>query len=287
LALNPYWRYQATASANPDVDALCAAGDCTSQPLSFDLPVRGTWAALACQAYHTPAQGGAFGGSMFGHANWGVATYTGTLSWDGTSPDDDDHAVDLIPPAVPGTSLLSGVTRTYPEAIHSEFDDKGTLARFHSAWWSGFQRLDDGARRARLNGRQAVITGLYGLDCEHNCLAELHPVYILAVLVSRSGPVDNWAFFVRRSGDEGYCSTGRSHDWPRQIVSLTLPGAGWPTLESSSVAWDHRGASSAYVPGLSAGRDSVTLSFNFGGAPYGDVFDGVVTVRWGNRPGGH
>ena len=57
-----------------------------------------------------------------------------------------------------------------------------------------------------IDGRFAIVVGLAGLDCEHGCGTELHPVYGLAIRVNDDPSDDTWAIFVRNWGNEGYCS---------------------------------------------------------------------------------
>jgi hypothetical protein len=68
--------------------------------------------------------------------------------------------------------------------------------------------VDSGDANARplVDGSYAIVTGLMGLDCEHSCSTELHPVWAMAVRV-KSDPADVvWAIFVRNWGNEGFCS---------------------------------------------------------------------------------
>jgi hypothetical protein len=55
--------------------------------------------------------------------------------------------------------------------------------------------------------KEAIVMGLYGVDCAHDCGAELHPVYALAIHVNNNLLDDTWAIFVRNWGDEGYCGS--------------------------------------------------------------------------------
>jgi hypothetical protein len=58
-----------------------------------------------------------------------------------------------------------------------------------------------------IDGHQAIETGLVGLDCEHGCYTEVHPIMGLSVQATSSvAGEDEWALFARNWGNEGYCS---------------------------------------------------------------------------------
>ena len=63
-----------------------------------------------------------------------------------------------------------------------------------------------GLLKSMVNGRDAIVTGLLGLDCAHNCASELHPVWAMAIRVKDDPADETWAIFVRRFGNEGFCS---------------------------------------------------------------------------------
>jgi hypothetical protein len=65
-------------------------------------------------------------------------------------------------------------------------------------------RVDD-----LISGHQAIISGLMGLDDEHDDGAEIHPVHLFALQINkqRNPDDDAWGFFVRNWGNEGYCSS--------------------------------------------------------------------------------
>jgi hypothetical protein len=276
LLLNPYWRYQRDNNALPNVTNLCSNGDCTSQQLSFDTAQYGTWQQMACEAYH-PKAATAFGG-IIGHANWFPVTYRGLLTWEGKSDNDGDNGIDLVPPYVAGTNTPAGLVTTHSQSLHMEFDNNETLARFTSKWWQSFIRSD----HTIINGKQSIAIGLYGLDCEHDCLAELHPLYVLAVHVKSDPTDDVWAIFVRRSGDEGYCSTGQMHNWNTHTVSLVLPGSGQATISEGTEFYRERlnRSPKRITPTLYPQADGMLLTFDFGAGPMSDIFDGEMHIKW-------
>jgi hypothetical protein len=276
LFLNPYSRYQHDYNALPNVDALCRTGDCTGQQLYFDTAQYGTWEHFACQVYHSPSAT-AFG-SILGHANWFPVAYQGAVKWVGKSDQDGDDSLELIPPNAPGTDTPAGVVTTHSQALHMEFDNNETLARFTSPWWQSFMRSNHTA----IAGKDSVVIGLYGLDCEHDCLAELHPLYVLAVHVKSDPNDDVWAIFVRRSGDEGYCSTGQMHYWNTRTVSLFLPGTGQASLSAGTQFYLEQTAMSpdAATPALQTQQNGALVTFDFSDGAMSDIFDGELHINW-------
>jgi hypothetical protein len=74
------------------------------------------------------------------------------------------------------------------------------------------------------HGAFAIVTGLVGLDCEHDCGSELHPVWALAMNVQPSADDDLWVFFVRNWGNEGFCGTDHHFvDFPNNRYTFRLP----------------------------------------------------------------
>ena len=207
--LNPEWAWQKQTGQLPDADKICfpLAGDfnnpsCTTQTPSQDNPsgLSTNNAICAIGAQH----------SIHGHVNWMPATMQGTLVWDNHSgglTGDDDYNINIQTPGHLGETASNG------GHIHTEFDSDETIDHFHTPVWNAFHSAVDaddtptGRPAQMINGRLGFIIGLVGLDCEHACATELHPVYGLAMNVQGSDANDDeWAIFVRNSGDEGYCS---------------------------------------------------------------------------------
>src|SRR5262249_29672942 len=119
---------------------------------------------------------------------------------------------------------------------HNEMSFFETIDQFKSEFWKRFGELVDqvpgddlSAPRALFAGRHAIMTGLLGLDVQHDGHAELHPIYAMAVRTTESltqGPnpkVDCWAIFARNWGNEGFCS---NHDHPQpdlKHITFHLP----------------------------------------------------------------
>jgi hypothetical protein len=68
---------------------------------------------------------------------------------------------------------------------------------------------------------------LFGLDCEHACRSEYHPIYAMAIEVDDRPDHNVWALFVRNWGDEGFCAQ-LNHELylPDNRLRLTLPRVG-------------------------------------------------------------
>jgi hypothetical protein len=250
LPLNPRWGLQQSEpGALPDPVELCfdVPGwfdneECTVQRPSVDRPA-GVKNAICSIGATTP---------IAGHVNWFAATYTGPVFWDGKFWSDQDINVRLVPPD------RNGLTTAAPEAILGEFDARETLNHFATPWWKKLRRAANLARqergRALVDGRPAVVTGLVGLDCEHGCGTELHPVWAMGVHAAAEAERETWAIFARNSGNEGFCSSQQHElELPGDRLTVTLPwrvGAtrvrlGWGTaffanVEGLSAWWSAR-----------------------------------------------
>lgn len=176
-----------------------------------------------------------FQAKIHGHANWLPASYTGAVQW-WNFADDGDYNFALLPGNYQGLTqyndeLPGGSAFRF---IELEFDSAETADRFTTPWWTAFKQTVDagnfGAIQALLSpgdpsrAPQAVVTGLFGLDCEHDCRSEVHPVYALAIETNDSAEDDTWAIFVRNWGDEGFCSAlDHQMEFDQNQVRLFLP----------------------------------------------------------------
>jgi hypothetical protein len=145
-------------------------------------------------------------GSFVGHVNWFPVTFEGTAGW-GDHNGDDDYSFTFfsdpgtVPPGVNGRTDL-----------HVEFDSDETIANFTVKEWSDLkQAVDDGDKQLaglRFDGH-TIVTGMFGLDGEHDLKSELHPLYAIATKLAHfDAPSDEvWLMFVRNRGDEGFCSS--------------------------------------------------------------------------------
>lgn len=271
LPLNAMWGYQVAENGTsnglvPDAKELCNhfhdEGDflnlgrppCTTQRPTVDEP--SVWSDLLhwglCQFDHLP-------GTVHGHINWGYGSYTGKIYFeDFQNPlrlQDNDYDMALIRDKQEG--VTTGNTFRYhavgPLGLGVEFDTRETIDRFRSPWWVAFHRAVDadatepfGAQRwlraqALVDGKQAIVIGLIGIDNQHEPRTELHPTYAMAIHVTDNPCDDVWAVFVRNWGNEGYCSQDQ-HYLPLEQVNLFFPDV--TAVDSSSVLYGDTSISS-------------------------------------------
>ena len=197
------WGWQVTHSGQlPDPRQLC-----NNEP---DKP--------QCTPQRTSRDSGFWGGP---HVNWFPATYEGTIFWDGHSAPgtDDDYNFRLQ------RADKAGLTVGDARGLQLEFDADETIDHFHTPWWNDFHSAvdsNDASARQRVDGKFAIVTGLVGLDCEHSCGAEVHPVHALAIRVKEDPADEVWAIFVRNWGNEGFCSANQ-HFLPLTSFTFRLP----------------------------------------------------------------
>lgn len=249
---NPYWeaqtaRYQSTLPplSGPQYDACIqrpflktASGpgqeSCTVQDTLIDAPE--DFPNVLCFLYP--------GSTVHGHVDWMVASASGHVSWLNFA-DDWDYNFRLIPQQQTTAPLQDrGLTTNNnrvgdansPRYMELEFASSEVADQFGTPWWQGLAKLVEPLNLPELrkylhptNPDQdpfAVTVGLYGLDCEHDCRSEFHPVYALAIQLDENPNSNAWAIFVRNWGDEGFCSSlNHELNLADQKMSLLLP---WP-----------------------------------------------------------
>ncbi|MGJ4945046.1 hypothetical protein ACQR1W_31085 [Bradyrhizobium sp. HKCCYLS1011] len=279
--LNPKWAWQQHHPGSlPNADTQCfplpgvfSNTQCTTQAPSIDVP--DGWNAFWC------AQGAQH--SIHGHVNWLPATWEGTVSWDGhSSPGtDDDYNINVVPPAGEGLTVSSG------GHIHSEFDSDETIDHFRTPWWNSFHEAvdrDDASARAMIDGKFAIVVGLAGLDCEHGCATELHPVYALAIHVNDNPQDDTWAIFVRNWGNEGYCSQDQHPlDTNRMAFLLPRPAATAVNVVASTFLTNTSEASGPFVS-LVSGQGAI-VEFGLPDPAKGARINGELHLQWTVTPG--
>jgi hypothetical protein len=234
--LNPEWGSQARTGHLPSQCGSDQPYDCTGQKPVKDSPkgLNDAFCALA-----------AIGQPFHGHADWGVAEFRGAIGWLNFNVFDGDYCWALQP------DHLEGVTDDNfpqnpkePQFLELEFDSRETAPHFgdepDAKWWP---KLSDNALEGFLSGSFddldkflhpgspekekeylacGVVTGLFGLDCDHGCRSEVHPVYTLA-LQTNEDPADNeWVVMVRNWGAGGFCSAWNDEVTAQQIV-VNLP----------------------------------------------------------------
>jgi hypothetical protein len=283
IPFNPRWFSQiADVSFRPDFP-----GTCFSKPAPSNIPVVfGTgnanlpftvFDASLCTNQHLwpdlfvptgPGEsiasgvGGLCQGLISGHVNWRPATYTGTLYFDDWSKadlsnadlQDDDYNFSLLHSDHSGlTATEVGSENQAPDpALLLEFNSDETTPRFGSPWWKQYRYDVESAPRREgaawaVDGSPAMVTGLLGLDGVHSGYTELHPVYSMAIHLTKDDKqagkdangnyhvVEHWAFFLRNYGNEGNCSS-LGHHWPapfkdssgRGVYYIQLP---WPQTD--------------------------------------------------------
>jgi hypothetical protein len=314
FALNPDWAYHLKTGGLPEPADLCGQFDygqpslggsyvlgsplCSGQPVALDGPGFGTAASVACPLGRSPHFG-----SFHGHVNWEPATYEGTLKWEEhSSPGtDDDYSLGLR------TTGGAGATAADPAGIHLEFDSDETIDHFDgNAWWKQFHEAVDahGAKAGDLiDGDQAVVTGLAGLDTAHTPALESHPVYAMALQTDRksavAGATDQWALFARSWGNEGFCSQ-YNHTLPPGPLTIRIPWQNGATGVLAGIESDpatqvailggelssNIGSTASVVPSVVPG-EGVLFTFDLSvPASHHPLYWGTIDLKWtfGPRP---
>ena len=255
LPLNPDWGTQIPTNSQlppPSTPQKCVREpdtkpDCTDQDAVRDKPVFPNIAICSL----------VFASVIHGHANWMPVEYVGGMAW-WNFADDWDYNFAMVPVSYAGltnnNNSIDPRPNTPEKFIEAEFDSRETTDRFVTPWWTTFRQtvagLDNDATNSLLGadqGRvpQAVIVGLFGLDCEHDCRSEVHPVYALAVEVSDRADDNVWAIFVRNWGNEGFCSQyDHQMNFSDSKITLMLPRA-----SKGTVAVDQGSTEFAVTPG--------------------------------------
>lgn len=308
LQLNPQWQYEIDHPLNhPDAATLCngfpytndngAVGfgnpPCAPQGVTVNAPrvsslIDPNLNDLLCAHAATS-------GKLHGHVNWWPATVTGFVIWAGHDSTiaanlafgDDDYNFQLYPS---NNSLITEHHDEHDYYIETEFDSDETVDHFGSKWWNSFHdAVDNGGSASEDNGsaispasqminqKQVIVTGLVGLDSEHGAYTELHPVYSMAIHLNTDPNNDQWAFFARNWGDEGFCSNDQEY-WDVSPLSIFIPEP-VPSTDFSFVAQDiHVSRSltvnSGKVPG------GLVLTFDLGTPESQALVDGSVTIHW-------
>jgi hypothetical protein len=301
LPLNPVLGSQAWTPAQLAEPALCGGGNpwqapCTTQVTTIDNN------RAKCPT-----------GILGGHANWGPALYEGVVRWENHSYylQDDDYSFALFRDDLAGMTKVDVGNQEY---LHSEFNSDETINHFHTWYWDALHNAVDrdagvggvlsGIKpgpytrtRALFDGKQAIIMGLYGLDCAHDCGAELHPVYAFAVHLKDDPNDDTWAIFVRNWGDEGYCSSGQEKVNPRSPLtfSFRLKRAGATGVSSipaaasdragqnGTVVWgdsNRGGAGLSWSGPVLVPSEGATVTFRLPPPEENGRFNGMLHLRW-------
>jgi hypothetical protein len=219
LPLNPQWKCQRDANCpgnpqRPDADDLCdhepVPPKCTTH-FTLDQPTG--FKQFIC-GFETDSK-------IHGHMNFTPATFYGAVAWEERTIDADFNFA-LTPVRGHGTTANAST-------IHSEFDSRESLFMFRKAfgWWGDLYAAvpDNKKVKAMIDSTaaNAVVTGLFGLDCEHDCKPELHPIYLMGLRTpGKLDKPERWAVFARNAGNEGYCAS-KKHSLGREELHLLLP----------------------------------------------------------------
>ena len=248
---NPYWAAQVVAPAQlppltgdryddrcvqqPNLTASEVTPGkeaCTTQPTVLDQPY--FFPNVLC--FLEP------GSVLHGHVDWTVASATGYVSWLNLA-DDWDYNFRFIPaPETTPPQENRGITTNNNSIgsvkyIELEFASSEVADQFQTPWWQGLAQQVDSLNWDGLSGYLhpanadqepfAVVAGLFGLDCEHDCRSEFHPVYALAIQLTEDAGANVWEVFVRNWGNEGFCSSlNHELNLKNQKLSLLLPWSG-------------------------------------------------------------
>jgi hypothetical protein len=297
---NPKWGWQVTHNARPD-PVRCDGG---SEKPPFRPPCIST--AFPDSYFDTGFVCDHFGPDplfgVAGHANYLPATYVGRIIWDTHSHPcdtpiglysadcDDDYNLNLY-------TLDDAGATTAGDFLHCEFDSDETIDHFDTPWWNSFHDAVDNSvddfdineryfKERGERGRYAIVTGLLGLEMVHGGSPELHPVWAIAIRVEDSDPADEvWAIFVRRWGNEGFCSGDQHTLYPLINDTFTFrlpwrPGASDVQIGDATVFkanYDNFSGTAQAVQ-----NQGLLVSFP---APSGDdnLLEGELHLRW---PGG-
>jgi hypothetical protein len=281
--LNPRWAWQRDHPPElPNADTQCftlsgifSNPQCSTQSPSLDVP--DGWNATWCAAGASH--------NIHGHVNWMPATWTGSVTWESHSGPgtDDDYNVNVVP------ANEAGFTVSSDGHIHCEFDSDETIDHFNTQWWRSFHGAvdnNDASARALIDGHDAIIVGLAGLDCEHGCATELHPVYALAIHLNDNPEDDTWAIFARNWGDEGYCSQDQ-HYLDANRIAFFLPRRGATSVSVNIATSFLTNSTETSGPGVTlAAGQGATVEFGLPNPEKGARINGELHLKWTVGAGG-
>jgi hypothetical protein len=294
--LNPRWGAHAAGLGFPPIKDDCRRepnrSACTSQSTSLDL-AQGLNSVVCL---FDPSE-------IKGHVNWAIAASTGQALWLNFAADGDYNLM-FFPDddaALTTNNRLSGsVIVPERQFVELEFDSRETVGGFTTSFWTDLHKVvTANATEAEINAKlnptrpgepaNAVVYGLLGLDCEHDCASEYHPVYAIAIEIDPTPSNNRWAIFARNWGNEGFCSR-YNHELLLQngLLRLTLPrlGSGPTVVNTASefASTNNRVKFPAVefdsVPAAGADVGNVVLTFEL--PPPGEkvTAEMVLTLEW-------
>ncbi len=294
ILLNPMWGRQITNHELPDTSQCNQrapyAAPCTTQPTEEDHGLLCNYGTL---------------GIVDGHHNWVAGTYEGTIFWNDKSSwiADGDYNFRLVRPDDAGMTTENKV-KAGPDrkSMKLEFSSDETIDSFETPWWDRFHKaVDDGFSAANAMvvgpdgnaGAFGIVSGLIGLDCPHTCASEIHPVWAMAIQVKSDPADETWAVFVRRSGNEGFCSDHQHYldDLWNDTFTFRLPWKPGATDVAMSSDTDFESRLGQATGGLAVARSQgVLLSFTM---PLqtnplfpAEMVNGELHLKWTIPPGG-
>lgn len=101
----------------------------------------------------------------------------------------------------------------------------------HPFWAMLDTPLDVTAIRQRIDGKKAMVIGVWTMDCEHQCRSEVHPVLVMAVQDRAPATADGagreeWHFFARNRSNQSFCGENINygpHDWKIRFKGRARP----------------------------------------------------------------
>lgn len=289
ILFNPMWGRQITNRELPD-SSQCGGGSpysspCTTQSTGEDHGYLCDYGTL---------------GIVDGHHNWVAGTYEGTVFWNDKSCDicDGDYNFRLVRPDDAGMTQANKVKSTSmgdKKSMKLEFSSNETIDHFETPWWDSLHKaVDSGdfsAVPAVTEGTLGIVSGLVSLDCPHTCASELHPVWAMAMRVKDDPADETWAIFVRRFGNEGFCSDQQHYldDLLNDTYTFRLPwrqGASAVGVNPATVFDSELGQATA---GMSVSQNQgILISFTMPvpNSGEGEMVNGELHLKWTMPRGG-
>jgi len=176
--------------------------------------------------------------------------FTGDVYWSDHDGWDDDYNLKLAindyvgevstPNTSAGLNAERPAQRDGRRVLQLEFDSDETVERWDGTWWGDtFHHAVDVASLPRfppdgpnqlIDRKRAIVIGKWGMDCNHLCWAEVHPVLGAAVRTSRvstsragliASTDEEWQVFYRSQGDQGPCGISPDDDVDEQLRNDT------------------------------------------------------------------
>jgi hypothetical protein len=303
LPYNPYWSWQLRPENNGKIPDTSLCHNFSERVFSPTHPIpwlEPSFADCTDQADQSTVDsrpddlcrfGGVLSDSFAGHVNWFPVTVQGSAWW-GDHGVDDDYTFTFI-------SDEKGISDepSHPlsvngrKGLHVEFDAAETIEHFTTDEWKAFRNAVNDKNKElakKLFDGHTILTGMFGLDGEHNLKSELHPLYAIATRRSNVGnpPGDDvWLIFVRNVGDEGFCSFLL---WDAGFEDYTfrlpwLPGAtsvdvNWSKTQFAGTAGTS-GPTVAVRPPPATGA-GVYVKFHLGSSRSSPFVEGALHLTW-------